>query len=111
MLRASRLSSLTGRREIATALEELVTLAERDRAVLPYVRIRCGVVLEQRDSLLQLAAQLREPAPVSVAVVATLAWLASDESSPVYVGGTPPAGVAETASRCDSAVRRDGERL
>jgi hypothetical protein len=111
MIRASRLTSLTGRREIATALEELVTFAEQNRAVSPYVRIRYGVVREERDILLELAAQLREPAPVSVTVVATLAWLALDESSPVYVGGTPPAGVAETVARCDAAVRRDRERL
>ena len=111
MLRASRLSSLTGRRAIATALEGLVTLAEQNRAASSYIRIRRGVVLDQRDTLLELAAQLREPAPVSVAVVATLAWLALDESSPVFAGGTPPAGVAETAARCDSALRRDRERL
>jgi hypothetical protein len=111
MLRASRLSSLRGRQEIATALDELVACAEEDRAVSPYLRIRCAVVLEQRDSLLQFAAQLREPAPVSVAVVATLTWLALDASSPVYVGGTPPAGLAETAARCGSALRRDNERL
>jgi hypothetical protein len=111
MLRASRLTSLTGRREIASALEELVALAAQNRAVSPYIRIRCGAVLEQRDILLELAAELRQPGPVSVTVVATLAWLALEESSPVYVGGTPPAGVAETAVRCDAAVRRDRERL
>jgi hypothetical protein len=44
------------------------------------------VVRDERDILLELAAQLREPAPVSVTVLATLAWLALDESSPVYVG-------------------------
>jgi hypothetical protein len=86
MLRASRLTSLTARQEIATALQELVTLAKQHRAVSPYVRIRYRVVIEHRDILLELAAQLREPAPVSVTVVATLAWLALDESSPVYVG-------------------------
>ena len=111
MLRASRLSSLRGRQEIAAALEELVTFAEQNRAVSPYVRIRSAVVLEQRETLLELAAQLREPAPVSVAVVATLAWLALDDSSPAYVGGTPPAGLIETATRCGSALRRDSERL
>ncbi|MDQ3879587.1 MAG: hypothetical protein M3295_00670, partial [Chloroflexota bacterium] len=99
------------RREIATALEELVTLAEQNRAASSHIRIRRGVVLDQRDTLLELAAQLREPAPVSVAVVATLAWFALDDSSPVFVGGAPPAGVAETAARCDSAVRRDRGRL
>jgi len=111
LLRASRLCSLKGRRELATALEQLVMLAEQNRPASSYVRIRCAAVLEQRDILLELAAQLREPAPISVAVVATLAWLALDESSPVYVGGSPPAGLAETAARCDSAVRRDRERL
>jgi hypothetical protein len=111
MSRASRLSSLSGRQEIAAALEELVALAEQDRAVSPRLRIRCPPVLEQRDTLLELAARLREPAPVNVAVVATLAWLAQDESSPVYIGGTPPAGVADTAARCGGAVRGDSERL
>ena len=111
MLRASRLSSLSERREIAAALEALLTLAEQDRAVSRRLRIRRAVVLEQRDTLLELAARLREPAPVSVAVVATLAWLARDESSPVYIGGTPPAGVADTAARCGCAVRGDSERL
>ena len=111
MPRASRLSSLRGRRDIADALDDLVLLAEQNRAVSPYLRIRREVVLAERDTLLELAARLREPAPVGVAVVATLAWLALDDSSPVYVGGTSPAGVAETAARCGSAVRRDRECL
>ena len=89
MLRASRLGSFAERREIAAALEELLAHAEQDRAVSPRLRIRRGVVLEQRDTLLELAARLRDPAPVSVAVVATLAWLARDESSPVYIVGRP----------------------
>ena len=120
MLRASRLSSWRGRQEIAAELEALVLFAEHNRAVMrgsqprplsPCLRIRCGVVLEQRDRLLELAARLREPAPMSVAVVATLAWLARDESSPVYVSGNPPADVAVTAARCGRALRRDSERL
>ncbi len=120
MLRAARLSSWPRRQEIAAELEALVLLAEHGRTVMPAsqprplapcLRIRCGVVREQRDMLLELAAQLRAPAPMSVAVVATLAWLARDESSPVYVGGIPPAGVAVTAARCGCAVRRDSERL
>ena len=113
MLRASRLNSFAGRQETAAALEKLVSLAEHNRHVMPSsqpralspcLRIRCRVVLEQRDTLRALAARLREPAPVSVAVVATLAWLAQDESSPVYVGGNPPAGLADAAARCDCAV-------
>jgi hypothetical protein len=111
MIRASQLSSLSARQEIAAALDELVKRAWENRVASPYLRIRCDVVLEQHDMLLELAAQLREPAPVSVEIVATLAWLAQDESSPVFVGGSPPAGVAETAARCDCALRRDGERL
>ena len=111
MFRVSRVSSLPGRREIAAALEGLVILAEQDRAASPYLRIRRGVVLDQRDTLLELAAHLREPEPVSVAVVATLAWLAKDGASPLYVGGTNPAGVAHTAALCGCALRRDRERL
>jgi hypothetical protein len=120
MLRASRLGSLPGRQQTAAALETLVSLAEHNRAVMPCsqprplspcLRIRSGVVLEERDTLLALAARLREPAPMSVAVVATLAWLARDECSPVYVGGNPPAGLAVTADRCERAVRRASERL
>lgn len=111
MMRASRLSSLSERRAIAATLETLLALAEQDRAVSPRLRIRCAVVLQQRDTPLELAARLRETAPVSVAVVATLAWLTQNESSPVFVGGTSPAGVADTAARCDCAVRGDSERL
>ena len=99
-------------------LETLVSRAEHRRAVMPgsqprpfspCLRIRCDVVLEQRDTLLELAVRLREPEPVSVAVVATLAWLAQDESSPVYVGGIPPASLAGTATSCGCAIRRAGE--
>jgi hypothetical protein len=120
MLRASRLSSLPRREETARALETLVSFAEHNRAVIPSsqnrafspcLRIRCGVVLEQRDTLLALAARLREPAPVSVGVVATLEWLAHDESSPVFVGGNPPAGLAGVAARCGCAISRPSERL
>ena len=120
MLRAARLTSWPGRQDIAAELEALVLFAEHNRAVKPSsqprplspcLRIRCGVVLEQRDRLLELAGRLREPVPMNVAVVATLAWLARDESSPVYVGGNPPAGVAVTAARCGCAVTRDGDRL
>lgn len=111
MDRASRLSSLSERREIASALEALVILAEQGRGVSRLLNIRCGVVLEERDTLLALATRFREPAPVGVAVVAALSWLARDDSSPVFVGGTPPAGVADTATHCSCAMSRDGERL
>jgi hypothetical protein len=120
MLRASQLSSPAVRRETAATLEQLVGLAERNRPVMPRsqprafapcLRIRCGVVLEHRDTLLALAARLREPAPVSVAVVATLAWLVRDESSPAYAGGNPPAGLADVVARCACALSRDSERL
>jgi hypothetical protein len=100
VLRAAQLTSLPARRRLADALEELVAVAQRRRAPAPYLRVRSGVVLERREALLVLAQCLREPAPVEVAVVARLALLAWDESSPVYVGGRHPAGVGETASRC-----------
>jgi hypothetical protein len=100
VVRASRLTSWPERRRLAVALEELVGIAERRRAPAPCLPVRNGVVLDQREALLVLAHRLREPAPVEVAVVAGLAVLAWDESSPVYVGGRHPAGVRETASRC-----------
>ena len=81
------------------------------RAFSPCLRIRCGAVRDQSDPLLELAARLREPAPVNVAVVATLAWLARDESSPVYVGGDPPESLADTAARCGWVITRASERL
>jgi hypothetical protein len=100
MARAAQLASRPERERLADALEELVGIAERRRAPSPYLRVRDGVVLERREALLALAHRLREPAPVEVAVVARLAILAWDDSSPVYVGGRHPAGVAETATRC-----------
>lgn len=105
MLRAAQLSARPERLRIAAALEDLVLLAAQDRPLSPYLRIRSPVVLEQRETLFDLAAQLRRPEPVGVAVVATLAWLAWDESSPVYVGGRAPAEIAVTAARCEYAVR------
>jgi len=100
VVRASWLTSWPGRLRLAEALDELVGVAERRRAPAPYLHVRNGVVLDQREALLVLAQRLREPAPVEVAVVARLAVLAWDESSPVYVGGRHPAGVRETAGRC-----------
>jgi hypothetical protein len=96
---------------VAAALEELVILAGQDAAVSPYLHIRRGAVLEQRDALLEIADHLREPSPVSVDVVAKLSWLARDTASPAYIGGNPPAGLAEIAAHCGCAVRRDGERF
>jgi hypothetical protein len=100
MVRASRLSSLSERRKLAAGLSELVSLAEQQRTASPYIAVRHHVVLEQRESLLALAERLGQPAPVDVPVVAEVALLLSDPSSPVYQGGTDPQGLADVTVRC-----------
>lgn len=79
---------------------ELVSLAEHQRRSSPYISVRHTVVLEQREPLLALADRLGEPAPVAVPVVAQIALLLSDPSSPVYQGGTHPRGLAEVTVHC-----------
>jgi hypothetical protein len=100
LVRASRLGSLSERRTLAAGLLRLVSLAERRRRSSPYVGVRHRVVLDQRESLLALAERLREPAPVDVPVVAQIALLLSDPSSPVYEGGKNPRSLAEVTVRC-----------
>lgn len=104
MMRAAGLGSLRGRRKVATALVQLVAFAQQHSAGSPYLRLRHTIVLEQRAVLLALASRLREPAPVDVAIVARLAMLVWDETSPAYVGGRPPQGVAEVTARCARAL-------
>src|SRR5829696_1916744 len=104
MVRASRLTSLPERRRLAAGFVAVVALSESDRSAVPTQPVRHRVVWEQRDALLVLADRLAQPAPVEVAVVAQLALLLSDESSPIYVGGSPARGLAEVTSRCLDAV-------
>jgi hypothetical protein len=104
MVRASRLTSLPDRRRLAAGLVAVVALSESDRSAVPTQPVRHRVVWEQRDALLVLADRLAQPAPVEVAVVAQLALLLSDESSPIYVGGSPARGLAAVTSRCLDAV-------
>jgi hypothetical protein len=100
MIKASRLSSLSERRKLAAGIAALVSLAEDQRPVSPYVGVRQQVVLEQRESLLALAERLGQLAPVAVPIVAQIAALLSDPRSPVYQGGKDPRGLAEVTSRC-----------
>lgn len=95
MVRASRLASLSERRKIAAGLLTLVALAAHQRRASPFVPVRHRVVLEQRESLAALADCLFQPAPVDVAIVARLALLLSDSSSPVYAHGRDPGSLAE----------------
>ena len=104
MVRASRLGSLSERRKVGAGLYELVAVARRQQRSSPFVEIRHRVVLEQRDSLIALAQRLLRPAPVEVAVVAQLALLLRDSSSPVYAGGRDPDGLAEVTGRCLASV-------
>jgi hypothetical protein len=99
-VRASRLGSWSERRKVAGGLRELVALATHQQPASPYLKVRHRAVLEQRDSLLALADRLGHPAPVEVSVVAQLALLLSDGSSPVYVGGKDPSGLADVTTRC-----------
>ena len=107
MVRAAWLSSLSERQTVASGLEALVALAERQRPASPYLKVRHAVVLEQRESLLALAKRIRQAAPVEVAVVAQLVVLLTDSSSPVFAGGNHPDGLAETTSRCLHSVSED----
>ena len=107
MVRASRLGSLSERREVGAGLYALVAAARRQRRSSPFVEIRHRVVLEQRDSLIALADRLLRPAPVEVVVVAQLALLLRESSSPVYAGGRAPEGLAEVTGRCLAMVTDD----
>jgi hypothetical protein len=107
MVRAARLGSLSERRKVGAGLYALVAVARRQRRSSPFLDVRHRVVLEQRDSLIALAQRLLRPAPVEVAVVAQLALLLADSSSPVYVGGSDPEGLAEVTDRCMARVTDD----
>ena len=107
MARASRLGLLSERRKIASGLHRLVVHATLRRRASPFVAVRHEVVLEQRDSLLALAERIFLPEPVDVAVIAQLALLLSDSSSPVYAGGRDPGILADVISRCLDRVSTD----
>lgn len=108
MVRASQLGSLSERRQLASSLYALVAVARRQRASSPFLQVRHRVVLEHRDSLTALAERLLKPAPVDVAVVAQLALLLADSSSPVYAGGRDPHDLAQVTSRCLASVTDEG---
>jgi hypothetical protein len=108
MVRASRLGSLSERRKVAAGLLTLVALAAYQRRASPFLMVRHRVVLEQRESLAALAERLFQPAPVDVAVVAQLALLLSDSSSPVYAGGRDPGSLAQVTAICLHRVSEGG---
>jgi hypothetical protein len=107
MVRASRLGSLSERRKVAAGLHALVAVATRRRQGSPFVAVRHREVLEQRESLIALAERLFQPAPVQVAVVAQLALLLWDSSSPAYAGGRDPRSLADVTTRCLHSVLDD----
>src|SRR3712207_2314141 len=100
MVRAAQLASWPERQQLAGALEGLVALAECPHPASPRFHICRAAVLDQRPPLLELAARLSDPTPVDVAVVARLSRLFSDKSSPIYVGGRQPGGLADTTAWC-----------
>lgn len=107
MVRASRLGSLSERRKIGAGLHALVAAARRQRRSSPFLEIRHRVVLEQREAFAALADRVFQPAPVDVAVVAQLALLLSDSSSPVYAGGRDPGSLAEVLQSVWEGVQSD----
>jgi hypothetical protein len=107
MARASRHVSLAERRKLAAGLLTLVAVATRRRQASPFLAVRHRVVLEQRESLIALAERVFQPAPVEVAVVAQLALLLSDSSSPAYAGGNDPGSLADVTTRCLRSVLDD----
>ena len=104
LVRASDLTSAAVRHQVASSLEALVDVAEGRCSQSPYLRVRNAVVLGRRETLRALALRLRDPAPVELPVLALLAVLIWDESSPVYVGGRHPTGATEVADRCLDAL-------
>jgi hypothetical protein len=108
MVRACQLGSLSERRKVAAGLYSLVAVAGGQAVSSPFIQVRHRVVLEQRDALVALAKRLLRPAPVEVAVVAQLALLLADSSSPVYAGGRDSTALAEVTSRCLARVSDDG---
>jgi hypothetical protein len=107
MVRASRLGSLAERRKVAAGLHALVAVATRRRSASPFLAVRHRVILDQRESLIALAERLFQPAPIQVAVVAQLALLLSDSSSPAYAGGRDPRSLADVTTRCLHSVLDD----
>jgi hypothetical protein len=117
-VRAIQLNALEERRKLAEGLEELVTRAELGRQGRPYRRLRRGhpaspyptlrrrELLEQRDTLLALAARIRRPAPVPVSVVARLMLLLCEGSSPIFVGGRPVEELVATVDACVDALEQ-----
>jgi hypothetical protein len=107
LVRASQLGSLSERRKVGAGLYALVAVARRQQRSSPFLEVRHRAVLEQRGALVALAQRLLRPAPVEVAVVAQLARLLADSSSPVYVGGSDPASLAEVTGRCLARLADD----
>jgi hypothetical protein len=104
MVRASQLGARSERRKVATGLYALLAVATGHQRASPFLTVRHRLVIEQREFLLGLAQRLFQPAPVDVAVVAQLVVLLWDSSSPVYVGGKDPGGLAEMIARCQCRI-------
>jgi hypothetical protein len=105
LLRASELVSLQERRRIATALDSSAAIAGMGRAASAQVRLRYRVLRSYRDDLVSIAVRLRDPRPVEVGVVARMAVLLWDGSSPLFVGGRPVEELAETVEHCLDSLR------
>ena len=105
MARAVWLGSLEERRRLARALELLLMFVDLRRSPSPHAELRFDVVVDQRDELLELSRRLRELEPIDVAVVARLAILVFDPSSPIFEGGRPASTMAATVRGCADVIR------
>jgi hypothetical protein len=102
--RAGILVSHEQRRQIAVSLLGLVRLAELGHGEAGFLRIRLAAVLEEREALLALGARLHAAPPVPVTVVARLAVLVGDDSSPIYDGGRPVEELAVALRACEAEL-------
>jgi hypothetical protein len=102
--RAATLSTPEERRRIALSLDGLVRLSELDADATAFLRVRHAAVRSEREALLALASRLRADEPVPVAVVAELARLVGDDTSPLFEGGHP-------VEFLTAALRRSEARL
>jgi hypothetical protein len=85
-LRARQLTAPAKRRKLAESLRRLVVQAERPpRSVLSSaLPVRREPVLSHRESLLEIAARLDDPAPISPIGVARVLCFLTDGSGPLF---------------------------
>jgi hypothetical protein len=108
LTRAAELTSPSTRSRLAGSIDALVGLAEHGAQPIAEIRIAHREVLARRDAFRALARRLRDPAPVGVAGLASLAELLWRDSSPVYDRHIGPGAVEEALRRCLALIEPAG---